>query len=451
MSFPRYPKYKDSGVEWLGEVPEHWDVHRFKQSAASCRNGIWGEEPQMNEGDIPCVRVADFDRQGMRVQLVEPTIRNVPEKDRAGRLLKRGDLLLEKSGGGELQPVGFVVLYDDDLPAVCSNFVARVEIARGMDPSFWRYQHAAAYANRVNTKSIKQTSGIQNLDQQQYFDERGAFPPFDEQSTIARFLSRETGKIDALVTEQRRLIELLKEKRQAVISHAVTKGLNPRAPMKPSGIEWLGDVPQHWGFGPLKRFWEVVDCKHVTVPFFDDGYPVASVMEVRTFDLDLSRVLRTSEEYFQLLISGGRQPKGGDVIYCRNTANTGTSAYVGTDEPIAIGQDVVLIKSRAQNGRYLNYILHGDSMGEQLATYMVGSTFKRINVADIRELIVTCPPKEEQDEIVRYIEAETSTFDRLIADADRGIELLQERRTALISAAVTGKIDVRGLAETQSP
>jgi len=274
-----------------------------------------------------------------------------------------------------------------------------------------------------------------------------AFPPLPEQTAIAAFLDRETAKIDALVAEQRRLIELLKEKRQAVISHAVTKGLNPVAPMKDSGIEWLGEVPERWEFGPLKRFWSVVDCKHVTVPFLEEGYPVASVMEVRTFELDLSRVLRTNKESYDLLIGGDRQPKKGDVIYCRNTANTGTSAYVGTDEPICIGQDVVLMKSGQQNGRFLNYILHGPEMAGQLARYMVGSTFKRINVADIRELIVTCPPTDEQDEIVNYLVLKAGGFDALTAEAQRAINLLQERRTALISAAVTGQIDVRGLAD----
>jgi type I restriction enzyme S subunit len=230
----------------------------------------------------------------------------------------------------------------------------------------------------------------------------------------------------------------------------VTKGLNPDAPMKDSGIEWLGEVPEHWDFGPLKRFWEVIDCKHVTVPFLDEGYPVASVMEVREFELDLSQVRRTSAEHFRLLTEGGRQPRRGDVIYCRNTANTGTSAYVGTDEPLSIGQDVVLIKSTDQNGRFLNYILHSGLMAAQLETLLVGSTFKRINVAQIRSLAVTCPPKAEQDAIAAFLGAQTSDYTMLSADASRAITLLQERRSALISAAATGRIDVRGLAGSEA-
>ena len=198
------------------------------------------------------MRVADFDREKIVVCDDIPTIRNVTENERSERTLSNGNLLLEKSGGGDLQPVGFVVLYDHDEPAVCSNFVAKMELAGGMVPSYWRYCHAAAYSARLNYRSIKQTSGIQNLDQSQYLDERAPFPPEEEQKAIASFLDVETSKIDALVSEQRRLIKLLKEKRQAVISHAVTKGLNPKAPMKPSGIQWLGEVPEHWEIMPVR-------------------------------------------------------------------------------------------------------------------------------------------------------------------------------------------------------
>ncbi|MBY0411495.1 MAG: hypothetical protein K2Q97_15555, partial [Burkholderiaceae bacterium] len=215
MSYPRYQSCKNSGVEWLGEVPSHWEIDRLKRSTISAKNGIWGDEAQQDKNDIPCVRVADFDRQTLRVELIEPTIRNVIERERVGRVLSRGDLLLEKSGGGENQPVGFVVLYDDSRPAVCSNFVARVQTSRAMDSSFWRYVHAAAYAVRLNTKSIKQTSGIQNLDASSYFDERAVFPPHLEQTTIAAFLDRETAKIDDLKKAFEGLITTLKEKRQA--------------------------------------------------------------------------------------------------------------------------------------------------------------------------------------------------------------------------------------------
>ncbi len=310
MKLPRYPKYKDSGVKWLGQVPEHWAVTRMKWSVTACKNGVWGNEAQQDEDDIPCVRVADFDRNRITVKLNEPTIRNVPKKDRVGRMLRRGNLLLEKSGGGDQQPVGCVVLYDDDAPAVCSNFIARVEIASELSASYWRYVHAAAYSVRLNIRSINQTSGIQNLDQTRYFDEDGAFPPPDEQESIAVFLEHETGKIDLLIDEQQRLIELLKEKRQAVISHAVTKGLNPDSPMKSSGVKWLDEVPAHWEVYRLTTLYrEIIEAGNDQLPIL--SVSIHSGVSDRQLDEDeMDRKVNRSEDTAKY-----KKVLPGDLVY----------------------------------------------------------------------------------------------------------------------------------------
>ncbi len=219
---------KESGVEWLGEVPRHWHIKRLKYSITNCRNGIWGADSRGDENDIPCIRVADFDRLLMRVHLENPTIRNVLPNERHQRLLTKGNLLLEKSGGGDLQPVGFVVLYDDSASAVCSNFIARVELAPGMHPGYWRYVHSTLYSARVNTRSINQTSGIQNLDQDRYFNELAPFPPPDEQKKIEEFIDLQTRKLDTLIAEANRVIALLSERRSTLISAAVTGQIDVR-------------------------------------------------------------------------------------------------------------------------------------------------------------------------------------------------------------------------------
>lgn len=218
---------KDSGVEWLGEVPAHWKVLRFKLSTLSCQNGLWGDDPD-GVNDIECVRVADFDRPTLSINPEVPTFRAITQKERTGRLLQRGNLLLEKSGGGESQPVGQVVLYSRDSAAICSNFVAKIELAQGMDPRYWTYQHHAAYVARVNVKSIKQTSGIQNLDQHQYLNEMAAFPAFDEQVAVSDYLDRTTSRIDTLIAKTERSIELLREHRTALITAAVTGKIDLR-------------------------------------------------------------------------------------------------------------------------------------------------------------------------------------------------------------------------------
>lgn len=449
MSFPRYPEYKDSGIEWLGEVPAHWHLDRLKRSIVSCKNGIWGDEAQGDENDIPCVRVADFDRQRLTVVLNGPTLRNVTEKERVGRVLRKGDLLLEKSGGGENQPVGCVVLYDDQRPAVCSNFVARMQMAAGMDSSYWRYVHAAAYAIRLTTGSINQTSGIQNLDQDRYFNERVAFPPFDEQQTLAAFLDRETAKIDALVAEQEKLIALLKEKRQAVISHAVTKGLDPDVPMKDSGIEWLGEVPAHWTVIPIRLaarlesghtpsrsrpdWWE--NC---TIPWFT----LADVWQIREGGADV--VYETKELVSELGLANSSArllPKG--TVMLSRTASVGFSAIMGVD--MATTQDFAnWVCGSDLKPEFLLLVFR--AMKPDFQRLMMGSTHNTIYMPDIQALRFALPPLNEQSTIVERVRIERGQFDELIGEAEKGITLLKERRSALISAAVTGKIDVLGFA-----
>lgn len=212
-----------SSIEWIGKVPTHWDVKRLRFSVSSAVSGVWGSDPTGDAFDIPCVRVADFDRKAGAVTDSVPTLRSVPAKDQSGRLLRRGDLLLEKSGGTGLNPVGYVAIYEGvDDAAVCANFITRLRPAAGQEPMYWFYAHAAAYSTRLTEKSVKRTTGIQNLDQSSYFDEYFPFPPLEEQRRIVAELDEVTAKIDTLIGEAERFIELAKERRSALITAAVT-------------------------------------------------------------------------------------------------------------------------------------------------------------------------------------------------------------------------------------
>lgn len=451
MSFSRYPEYKDSGVEWLGQVPSHWVIDRIKRSIKSCRNGIWGDEATGDDLDIPCVRVADFDRTSLIARLDEPTIRNVTLKEREGRLLQKGNLLLEKSGGGELQPVGCVVLYDAVHPAVCSNFVAKMELMEGMSPSFWRYLHAAAYSVRLNVGSINQTSGIQNLDQGRYFDERVAFPPANEQQEIAKFLETETGKIDVLINEQEKLIALLKEKRQAVISNAVTKGCDPSVPMKDSGIEWLGEVPAHWDVSRVKYLVEAIEqgwspqCEGFPVES-DDEWGVLKVGCVNggTFSpSENKRLPHNMEPIPELGLSAG------DVLISR--ANTrelvGSASVVDRAFPRLMLCDKIyrlrVIENRIAP-KFISMFLGSIGARSQIELSATGASSSMLNISQstILDISLAIPGVDEQIGIIQAVEAEVARLDALIEQANRGIELLKERRGSLISSVVTGKIKV---------
>jgi type I restriction enzyme S subunit len=429
VSFPRYPKYKPSGVEWLGEVPEHWEVDRLKRSVTSCKNGTWGDDATGGQDDVVCVRVADFDRNRFQVHLSSPTLRAVPMKDRAGRLLAEGDLLLEKSGGGETSPVGFVVRWAHTVPAVCSNFVARLEPAEQMSSSYWCYANAAAYSVGINTRSIKQTSGIQNLDSQQYLDEPFLFPPLAEQRAIAAFLDRETAKIDALIAEQEKLIELLAEKRQAVISHAVTKGLNPAAPMKPSGIEWLGDVPAHWDIAPLRY---VADCL--------DGIRVPLNAEQRSLRLGSIPYWGANSVVDHVDAALVSEPV---VLLGEDGApffDKPKPVAFFVEEPVWPNNHVHVLRPRGSTkGAYLAAVLNIT----EYAHFIDGSTRDKLTQSAMNSIPIPMPPVDEQDSIGRHLAAADAGLAGLGSECQLAIDLLRERRAALISAAVTGQIDVR--------
>jgi type I restriction enzyme M protein len=313
-----YQEYLESDLPWIDRYPSHWPVARIGTTVLSQKNGIWGEEPIDGQPTISCVRVADFDRVRNVVAAGELTQRLVPPPQLPGRLLQKGDLLLEKSGGGERQPVGAVVQYDRDEPAICSNFIARMVPTEGHAARFLSYLHNHLYHQRVNTRSIKQSTGIQNLDASAYLSELVALPPDSEQHAIAVFLDRETEKIDTLIEKKKRLIELLEEKRTAMITRAVTKGLNPDVPMKDSGVAWLGEVPAHW---------TPVALRHVAISRCDgpfgsglksthyrpEGVRVVRLQNIRAGLFYNGDPVYIDEEYYDEEL-GDHDVKGGDLL-----------------------------------------------------------------------------------------------------------------------------------------
>jgi type I restriction enzyme S subunit len=439
-----YPVYRESGIAWLGKIPSHWALQRMKTAVTSSVNGVWGNEEQGDNNDVICIRVADFDMATLGVSTRNLTVRNITESQQNGRTFNIGDLLIEKSGGGENQPVGRMIRFDlqNDKPAICSNFVGKLSIRDSFDSNFFLYYSSSLYAKNVNTRSIKQTTGIQNLDLDSYLCELMPVPTLPEQQAIADYLDRKTAVIDTLIAKKERQIELLQEQRTAVINHAVTKGLNPHAPRKDSGIPWLGQIPSHWSVEELRRSWKVIDCKHKTATYVENGIHIVSTTEIKPGRLKLNGRRFTTYEDFADLTEGERLPKKGDIIYSRN-ASLGSAAYVDTDERFCMGQDVCMITSPNQNQLFLSYQLNSPIVLEQLESMMIGATFKRINIAQIRLFIIVCPPIEEQNAIADYLDKRNSSIDKTMSKLEQIIELLREYRTAVISAAVTGKIDVR--------
>ncbi|WP_053070829.1 restriction endonuclease subunit S [Halomonas sp. PR-M31] len=413
-TFPRYPEYKDSGVEWLGEVPAHWEVPRLKH-LTRIRNGRDYKDVEVETGGYPVIGSGG-------------------EFSRANSYLYKGESVLLGRKGTIDKP-----LYING-PFWTVDTMFYTELSSRVDGRFLFY-----YATCFRFDQYSTNTALPSMAQEDLANIQLATPEPDEQAHIATFLDYETTRIDALVEEQQRLIELLKEKRLAVISHAVTKGLDPDVSMKDSGVEWLGEVPEHWELGGLTKFiGPVVDYRGRTPKKVDDGVFLVTAKNVRNgrIDYEVSREYADAESARSLLERG--RPEIGDLLFTME-APLGQVALIDRTD-IALAQRIV--KFRGVEGvmmnTYLMYWLMSTGCQARMETLATGSTALGIKASKLGMIECLVPPITEQEEIVSLIERESAKHDVLLAEAQTNIDLLQERRSALISAAVTGKIDVRG-------
>lgn len=421
-----YPEYKYSGLKWIGEIPSFWDVSRLKfETVINMGQSPSSDDCNTDGFGLPFLQGnAEFSKE----HPVPKQFCNVARK-----IAQRGDLLFSVRA-----PVGAINIADQSYGI--GRGLCAISVRHNIDDPYLKWLVPIC---RTELASIATGSTFEAVSAEQVENVAIALPSLEEQEQIANFLDHETAKIDTLIDKQQQLIKLLKEKRQAVIRHAVTKGLNPDAPMKDSGVEWLGEMPEGWKVAYLKYFWTVLDCKHITAEFVEDGIPLASIKEVKSWVVDLNKAKKTTETFYELLIEGNRKPTFGDIIYSRN-ATVGEAALVPENVKFAMGQDVCLLKKQTEfSSDYFLHQLNSPVVKLQLESLLIGSTFKRINVEDIRNYLVVSPPIEEQIEIEIFLQSRVSRYDQLIGNAETAIALMQERRTALIFAAVTGKIDVR--------
>lgn len=441
MSLQRYGGYKAARVDGLGQVPAHWRVPplylRYQADLGK----------MLDEGRITGEHLRRYLR-NVDVQWGRINFEDLPQMDIAPSEVARytvenGDLLVCE--GGEVGRAAVVEALEE--PTAFQKALHRLRPNHADEVSKYMF-YVLRWAADAGTFSTNGQSTIAHLTGEQLRKYRFPCPPLVEQTAIAAFLDRETAKIDALIAEQERLIALLAEKRQATISHAVTKGLDPNAPMKDSGVAWLGEVPAHWGVGKVQSFarresghtpsrqhpeyWE--DC---TIPWFT----LADVWQIRTSELKYVHETKEKVSELGLANSSARLLPAGTVMLSR-TASVGYSAIMGCD--MATTQDFVNWVCSAQlKPEFLLYALRG--MRPEFDRLMMGSTHQTIYMPDIAKLSMGLPDPDEQTNIVEFLDQETARLTRLTAAAERATELLKERRSALIAAAVTGQIDVRGL------
>lgn len=457
--YPAYPDYKPTGCDWFPEIPSHWEIDRAKWSLTSCQNGVWGTEPDGND-DLVCIRVADFDRQSLRVSTEKLTMRSIAEKDRRNRLLEKGNLLLEKSGGGEHQLVGAVVEFNQPFPAVSSNFIARMVSSDEMNSRFLVYLHSHLYSGRVNFRSIKQTTGIQNLDSQAYLDEEITYPPLAEQHAIARFLDFKTAQIDVLLAKKKSLLDKLAEKRTALISHAVTKGFDRLVPMKDSGVAWLGEIPAHWQRMLMARVifkfeqgWSP-SCDEREASLEEWGVLKSGCVNYGVFQEHEHKTLPPSIDPIPSL-----EVKEGDILMCRASGSRhliGSVAVVRKCRSKLIFSDKtyrIALQPDTIDPEFFVLLMKSKYLRDQIELSISGADGLANNIpqSSVKGYQIVMPPTiKEQKTISTLLHKKIESIEAQEVKIFEVIGRLQEYRSALITSAVTGKIDVRGF-EKQQP
>lgn len=419
------------------------EVRRLKYAVEGCFNGVWGDDANGIE-DLTVVRVADFNRERGCVELTDsPTVRAIPQSARNRRILSKGDLLIEKSGGGEQMPVGNVVLFNEERAAVCSNFVARMPVKEDCDSRYVSYVFRALYAEGKNINHIKQTSGIQNLDSESYLNEKAWLPSRADQERIANFLDDKTARIDALIAEKERLVERLIEFRYSTISWAVVGGLHSSRGTLKTDNAFIPALPLGWGLGGLTKYiGPVIDYRGKTPEKVTEGVLLVTARNIceGVLDYEKSAEFVRADEYEEIMRRG--RPLIGDVLFTTE-APLGQVANVDRED-IALAQRVV--KFRGLDGvldnYYLKYWLMGDAVQSTLSTLATGSTAEGIKASKLGRIPVAIPPLHEQLEITKFLNERLGVFDAVTTHASSHLARLREYRSSLISAAVTGQLAI---------
>jgi type I restriction enzyme S subunit len=434
MKLKPYPAYKSvDGAWWLSEVPDQWGFFPGKR--------FFWKKKELNDG-MRCENRLALTMSGVIPRSLDDLDGLQASEFETYQIFQEGDLVFKLI----------------DLQNIKTSRVGLVPEEGIMSPAYIRLSPQNArvstkfaywyYTDLYNQTIFNQLGGgvRQTLAAEELLIVQVPEPTPEEQTTIATFLDRETTKLDTLIAKQEKLIELLQEKRQAVISHAVTKGLNPDAPMKDSGVEWLGEVPAHWEVKRLKHLAESIKAgpfgSALTKDMYvTEGYRVYGQEQVIPEDFSIGDYYISADKFLELK---QYEVEAGDILI----------SCVGTFGKIAVVPDHIesgiinprLIRLRCNeliSAQYFSLILRSEVVFEQFSFLSRGGTMDVINIGTLSEIYVAVPPTPEQILITENLSQETTKIDLLIEKAQRSIDLAKEHRTALISAAVTGKIDVR--------
>jgi len=432
----RYPEYTDSGVAWFGEVPAGWELKRLKHISTVNDDALSENTPP--DYQILYVDISDVDPVKGIQNAEEMTFEKAPS--RARRLVRSGDVIVS-TVRTYLRAITPIINPPENL--IVSTGFAVIRTNSNFDSKFAGYTlRGSHFIEPVVAKSKGVSYPAINASELVCLEI--PLPPLPEQQAIAAFLDRETARIDALIAKKQRFIELLEEKRQALITQAVTKGLDPDVEMKDSGVEWLGEVPVGWAVLPLSVRYHVQLGKMLDKKQITGGHlaPYLRNANIQWGKVDLSDLYEmdfnpSEREYYSL--------KRGDLLVCEGGEIGRTAVWNGELDECYYQKAVHRVRPRSQkdNSRYLYYLMFAAA---HIGVFDAGadvSTIGHLTAVKLKKTRFAFPPYDEQSKIVEYLDSVHNDYENLIENTKRSLDLLHEYRTALISAAVTGKIDVR--------
>ena len=438
MKYQCYAEYKDSGVEWLGEIPSHWDSKPLKYLCTY--NDEVLTEATSSDTEIQYIDIGSVSATEGISHIETMLFKDAPS--RARRIVKDGDVIVS-TVRTYLEAIAPIDNPPENL--IVSTGFAVIRPNKNLYKGYAAYcLRAKGFIKEVVARSVGvsypaiNSSDLVNI----------AVPSiaYSEQTKIANFLDHETAKIDSLIEKQQQLIQLLKEKRQAVISHTVTKGLNPNVPMKDSGVEWLGKVPEHWELVPLKylcTFSGGGTPSKDNLNYWTDGdIPWVSPKDMKTFWIKETQDYITEKAIKES--STNMVEPNSLLMVVRSGILQRTIPIAINKVPVTMNQDMKALKfGNRVLVEYIADLIHGNTSELLLEWSKEGATVESIEHEYLANSIVPVPPIEEQQSITTLVAKKMGVYRELTCKAESQIFLLQERRTALISAAVTGKIDVR--------
>lgn len=429
-----YPAYRDSGVEWIGEVPEHWEVKRLRH-VASFKNSNVDKKAYEGQEAVSLCNYTDV----YYNEFITPDLPFMQATASATEIeqfsLRKGDVIITKDSE-DPSDIGIPSLVKDDVPGVICGY--HLTMIRGADFDTSRLLHRILQSNPTQAHFFVEAPGITRygLSQDAIGDLPFNYPPENERNGIANAVDRETARIDALITKKTRFIELLREKRQALITHAVTKGLDPDVKMKDSGVEWLGEVPAHWQIKPL---WSVFK------PIKRTGFVNEQLLSVYR---DYGVIPKSSRDDNRNRASDDLSPY--QLVEPDNLVTNKMKTWQGSiavSEHRGIVSPAYFVYEAIEPlfGRFIHHLMRSSPY---ITGYMSISKGIRVGQWDLdqehfRVFPILFPSLIEQKAIVKTLDSETARIDLVITKTQRSIDLLKERRAAFITAAVTGQIDLR--------